>query len=398
MLAMVALATPLSQYTFNSDDYALDLALLGPLVLFVNIQGGQVAVLQGMRRIGDLARLNVIGAGVGTVVAVALYGWLGLRGIIPSLLLIALIQLIVTWRFSRRVAVPKVQLTWKESLQTSSRMIRLGLVFMWNGLLIALVAYLTRSWISQELDLVAVGIFTAAFSLSGMFVNFILGAMGADYYPRLTAVNHDHDAMRRLVNEQAEIGLLLAVPGLLATLTLAPWIVRLFFTSEFLPAAELLQWFVLGCLGRIISWPLGFVMLALGKARWFFATETSANFLHLGMIWIGLSLVGLEGVAISSFCLYLFYIGLVYSVASHLIGFNWAASTLRLLYIFLPLVLGAFVSARMLSLPIATAMGVLVTGVATVFCLRELVQRLGEENNLVQRALGIPGARRLLNL
>jgi PST family polysaccharide transporter len=41
--------------------------------------------------------------------------------------------------------------------------------------------------------------------------------------------------------------------------------IKLFYTSEFLPAVTMLQWFVLGCLGRVIGWPLGFVVLALGK-------------------------------------------------------------------------------------------------------------------------------------
>lgn len=63
----------------------------------------------------------------------------------------------------------------------------------------------------------------------------------------------------RLVNEQTEIGLILAVPGMPATLTLAPWIIHLFYTGEFLPASELSQWFILECLGRVLSWPLGFV-------------------------------------------------------------------------------------------------------------------------------------------
>lgn len=393
MIAMVALAVPLSQYTFESADYALDIALLGPIIFLANIQGGQAAILQGMRRIGDLARLNVIGAAVGTLVAVALYSQLGVRGIIPSLLLISLIQLIATWYFSRRVTVPKVQLTWKESFHAANSMIRLGLVFMWNGLMVALVAYLTRSWISQELDLVAVGIFTAAFSLSGMFINFILGAMGADYYPRLTAVSHDHGAMTRLVNEQTEIGLLIAVPGLLATLTLAPWIILLFFTSEFLPAAELLQWFILGCVGRIISWPLGFVMLALAKSKWFFMIETSFNLLHLGMIWVGLGIVGLEGVAIAFFCLYLIYIAAVYGVARHLIGFRWGGATLRLLYIFLPFVVCAFLSGRMLSLPLATVIGGIVTSIVSLLCVRGLVQRLEEDNGLVRFFFRFPGVR-----
>ena len=69
-------------------------------------------------------------------------------------------------------------------------------------------------------------------------------------------LGRDHGAMRRMVNEQTEIGLLLALPGLFATVALAPWIIRVFYTAQFAGAAELLQWFVLGCLGRVISWPM----------------------------------------------------------------------------------------------------------------------------------------------
>ena len=80
--------------------------------------------------------------------------------------------------------------------------------------------------------------------------------------------------MNRLVNEQTEIGLLIALLGLLATVVLAPWIVHIFYTKEFLHAVELIRWFILGCLGRVISWPLGFLMLALGKGKWYLITET----------------------------------------------------------------------------------------------------------------------------
>lgn len=264
--------------------------------------------------------------------------------------------------------------------------------------MVALVAYLTRAWISQDFDLLAVGIFTAAFSLSGMFINFILGAMGADYYPRLTEVAHDHAAMSRLVNEQTEIGLLLAVPGLLATLTLAPWIIRVFYTGEFLPAAELLQWFILGCLGRVISWPLGFVMLALAKSRWFFLTETTFNLLHLGMVWLGLVTLGVEGVAVAFFCLYVLHIAAVYGVARHLIGFVWSSATTRLLVVILPIVALAFLAARLLPLPFSTGIGMIGTIVVSLMCLRGLVQRLGNDNKIVQMGFLVPGVRWVCNL
>lgn len=392
-VAMVALAPHLSHFTFNSDEYVAEIALLGAVIFFGNIQGGQTALIQGMRRIGDLAQLNIIGALAGFIVSIALYSWLGLRGIIPSLLLLALIQLISSWYFARRIPVPKVHMTWRESFRDAGGMVRLGLAFMWSGVLVAAVAYLTRVFITQEVGLEAVGIFTAAFALSGMFINFILGAMGADYYPRLTAVSDDHVAMNRLVNEQTEIGLLLAVPGLLATLTLAPWLIRVFYTSEFLPAADLLQWFSLGCLGRVLSWPMGFIMIALGKGNWFAAIQTMYNIIHLFLIWVGLLAFGVEGVSMAFFLLYFISTAINYMVYRVLTGFTWSPTTRRLLLLLMPIVTIAFLTGRMLPIWPATSVGVVLSLVAGVLCLRGLVQRIGHEHRVVQMSFRVPGMR-----
>ena len=392
-LAMAALSVPLSRYTFGTRDHALEIALLGVVVLFGNIKGGQMALIQGMRHIGDLARLNVIGSLAGTVVMVILYTWLGLRGIIPALLLLALVQLIATWCFARRIPVLRVEMSWLESLRASGGMLRLGLAFMWNGLLLAIIAYLTRTFIAHDFSLEAVGIFTAAFSLSGMFVNFILGAMGADYYPRLAAVSHDHGTMNRLVNEQIEIGLLLAVPGLLATLTLAPWIIRVFFSSEFLHAADLLQWFILGCLGRVIGWPMGFIVLALGKGFLFATTQTIFNIIHLVLIWCGLVAFGLEGVSMAFFTLYLITPTATFLIVRHLTGFAWSSATRRLILALLPIVALVFIASRLLIPWQATGIGVALTTVASVFCLRGLVARIGHDHRIVRAVCRVPGMR-----
>ncbi len=389
--AMAALSPLLSRWTFGNHDYALEIALLGLVILFGNLAGGQMALIQGYRRIGDLARLNIIGSVAGTLISITCYLSLGLDGIVPALLLMSAVQLAAAWHFARRVPVPAVRMTWIESLRTAGGMVRLGLVFMWSGLIVSLVGYLTRALITQEISLEAVGIFSAAFALSGMLVNFVLGAMGADYYPRLTAVATDHQAVNRLVNEQTEIGLLLAVPGLLATLSLAPWIIRLFYTDAFLPAAELLQWFILGCLGRVVSWPLGFVMLALGKGRWFFITETGANALHLLLIVVGLITLGVEGTAIAFFLLYLAYTAAMLGVARHLTGFAWSGANRRLMMWLLPIVAVTFLAARLLPLWPATGFGVMATMVASVLCLRGLVQRIGVEHRIVQAACRVPG-------
>ena len=65
------------------------------------------------------------------------------------------------------------------------------------------------------------------------YVGFLLGAMAADYYPRLTEVIHDKVAAVRLMNDQAQLGLAIGGPVLLLLIGLAPWVIILFYSKEF---------------------------------------------------------------------------------------------------------------------------------------------------------------------
>ena len=91
--------------------------------------------------------------------------------------------------------------------------------------------------------------------------------MGADFFPRLTAVAQDNSECNRLVNEQAEVGLLLAGPGVLGTLTFAPLVIQLFYSARFGPAVEILRWICLGMMLRVASWPMGYILLAKGARQ-----------------------------------------------------------------------------------------------------------------------------------
>ena len=389
-LAMVAFSPFISQITFGNDQYTLDMAALGVIILLANLSGGQMALLQGTRRIHEMARVNMVSALLTTLISIGFYAWLGLRGIIPALVCGAFLQLALSWRFARRIPVAAVSLDWRQSLDAAGGMVRLGLVFMWNNLLCSAVAYLTVALISQQMGMQAVGLYSAAFSLSGIFVNFVLNAMGADYYPRLLALGHDKPAINRLVNEQTEIGILLAIPGLLATLTLAPWIIRIFYSSEFIPAVKLLQWFTLGCFGRVLSWPLGFVMLALGKGKWFFMTETAANIFHIVLIAFAIPIFGLLGVAMAFPLLYVVYTLAVWMAARQLAIFQWSPASFKLGGLGLLMLLIVFAVCEMFSLWAATLLGILATLMASFYCLSHLTRRIGAEHRLIRVIRRIP--------
>jgi O-antigen/teichoic acid export membrane protein len=145
--------------------------------------------------------------------------------------------------------------------------------------------------------------------------------MAADYYPRLTAAIRDPEAARRAVNQQAEVALLLSGPMLIGTVALAPWLVPLLFSGEFLPAVEILRWQILGDLMKIASWPLGFLLLAAGHGRAFVAVEVGAAVVFVAATAVALHRFGPIAPAIAYLVMYLAYAMAVFALARRSIGF-----------------------------------------------------------------------------
>lgn len=394
-LLTACLSYPLSIWAFDTSEHAGAVALLGLTLLLTAISNGQKSLIQGTRRIGDLARLSVLGVISGTILAVGLYAWLGERGIIPVLIVSAIANLFFSWWFARRIPLVPVSQSFTETWQQSKRLLGLGLAFMWCGLLVAGVEFITRSLIVRELGLEANGIYQGAWGISGMFGGFILGAMGADFFPRLTAVSHDHVEVNRLVNEQTEIGILLALPGLLATLAFAPWLMHIFYSPKFLPGAALLPWFILGVFGQVVSWPMGFIMLAKGAKGWFAATETSAAIIRLILAISLFYWIGLGGIAIAYPILYLALTMVLLRITKRLTGFGWSHAAWKLLAVSTAMVFSALASDYWLQEIPALIIGTLLAAIASLFSMRGIVLRLGSDHRVVRLACRIPGIRRL---
>jgi PST family polysaccharide transporter len=387
-----ALSYPLSQWTFGSHEHAWALAILGSSLLLTTVSGGQMALLQGLRRIGDMARIQILSMVLSTLVAIALYAWLKEKGIVPVLLSSAVISLAFSGFYASRIHLVETSLDWRQALSASKRLISLGIAFMWSAILTAGVAFATRAIITRDLGIEANGIFQSAWGISGMFAGFILSAMGSDFYPRLTAASHDHALMNRMVNEQTEIGILLALPGLLGTMVFAPLVMKFFYSAKFLTGADLLPWLVLGVFFKIISWPMGFIQLAKGATRWFVASETLFGVFHLALTVILLKTSGLQGAAYAFTALYGIYIFAMLLAAKTLSRFSWSRQTLRLLFTSAVVVVTAFLLQKYTHEGTTYSIGALLFLVSAIISLRGIVRRLGSANQWVTRLAALPGA------
>jgi PST family polysaccharide transporter len=240
-------------------------------------------------------------------------------------------------------------------------------------------AYAIRILVRNNIGLEAAGLYQSAWAIGGLYIGFILQAMGSDFYPRLTAVASDDTECNRLVNEQAQIGLLLAGPGVIATLTFAPLVIALFYAATFVAAVEPLRWICLGMALRVIAWPMGFIVLAKGARSIFFWVEVAATVVHVDLAFLLIGRFGLAGATMAFFGLYIWHGLLMYVIVHRLTGFRWSAANLRTGLLFLPLTGAVFCGFFVLPVWVATAFGLAASVVSGIYSLRTVCRLVSLE-------------------
>lgn len=324
------LREPLATYFLSDAEKNVWVGWLALGVALTVASGSQGALLNGMRYIVDLAKLRIYSAFFATILGIAAVWLLGSDGLLFFVISVPLATFILGHYYVRKLPKVIVDPTPLTSLKAQwKNLFQLGFAFMLAGLAVTLGQLAVRTLIQNQLGASDLGLFQAAWTISMTYVGFVLAAMSADYYPRLTGVITDNEATNQLVNEQTEIALLLAGPVFLAMLTLAPWVLILLYSSDFVPAAQILRWQILGDVLKVISWPIGFIIVAKGASKTFLLFESVVMLIFYTLTWFGLDYFGVESTGISFFLMYLIYLPMVYLWAKHKVDFRWTSKNIK---------------------------------------------------------------------
>ena len=342
---MLLCSGQIGSITFHNRDHNLDIALLSLSIIFGTTSGAQVAIIQGVRKISYLAKINVLGALWGTVISLPIIYFFRIRGIVSYLIIMALTTLVTSWWYSKKIPIPDTKASWRDLLADAKPLMGLGLALMTGTIIIFGTSYVLRILIIRYLGLDAAGQFQASSILSTVYVGLLFKAMGTDFYPRLSALSSNDKESRNLVNEQIEAGLLLAVPGVLFTLTFAPLILKIFYSNEFLPAISILRWQVLGVLMQVVSWPMGYILRAKASGGLFVATEIFSGVSYVVATAVGIRNVGLAGIGMAYFAYNVLYLVLIYGIVHKKYSFSFVSKSYKVIMIALTATAAAFLIA-----------------------------------------------------
>ena len=349
-LVLVACFSPLlSKTSFGNYDYTIPFIILSVTLLLDQLSAGQRVVLQGLRRLKDLAKCSAFGVTFGLITSVPLYYWLGIEGIIPTLILNSLCSLLLSWFYSRKIKVEKVNVTPKQTLEQGKLMLVMGVSMSISGILSTIVAYAIRGYIQANGGVEQVGLYQAGFVIMTTYVGMVMNAIATDYYPRLAAINKDNQKCREAVSQQGEIGVMILAPMLTICLVFMPFVLKILYSDKFLAANEYISWACLGMMLRLASWVLAFIFVAKAESKLYIINELSANLYYLVFSLIGYKTLGLTGLGIAFALEYIVYFIQCYLITRKRYNFNFSNSFIKCYGIQLLLIIACLIIVLTLS-------------------------------------------------
>lgn len=333
---------PISMWVFGNSSHSFQFALLSVCMFFTILAAGQAVVLQGLRKISYMVKSSIVWNVCGLVLSLPLYYFYRLDGIVPVFIVVSIAMYLSAYFYRRKIEIQPVIISFDQFKRKGISVLRIGLFIVLASILTTLSFFLVRTFLTKNTGLEAVGLFQAAWTITNVYLMLILKSMGSDFYPRLCTIINDNTKTRLLINEQTYIVLVIAVPMIVLLLLCSKIVLSLLYSPEFEGASTILDWQILGTFFKVLSWPLGFILLAKGKGLIYFLSEALFLMVYLGAIYCLYPVCGFESVGISYLIAYFLYLPVVFLLGCKLSKFQWTIDNIKIGFVSLILVLLAF--------------------------------------------------------
>ena len=337
MLLCVLLSPLLNSWTFTWGNHTLHFILLSPIVALTAVTGGELAVLKGTHRLRALAEISIYGIIAALLTSIPLYYLWGESAIIPSLLIIAGAQLLLTIGYSYRQHPLSLSFK-KRTLGSGVGMVKLGISFVVAGILGSGAEFIVRSYLNTTGGLDEVGLYNAGYMMTMTYAGMVFSAMETDYFPRLSAVKNEVKARNILVNRQVEVSLLLIAPLMVCFMIGIPLLLPLMYSRQFVPIMGMMQIGVFAMYMRAFELPVAYISLARGDSRSYLILEGAYYGLFTAAVIVAHRTAGLFGVGVAFSATGVVFNAVLYLYARRVHGYRLSGGVL--LYLFLQVAIG----------------------------------------------------------
>ena len=339
MLLMLLLMPLISGWIFESNDgYFLPrFMLMSPVLLFMAVANGELAILRGVKRFNKVALYTLATSFLSLAVSVPLYFVFGIGGVFPAILVTAFFQMCLLLRFSLPLYRYRISPFSMKLLLEGIDIVKFGAGYIFASIFTSVAMWLLFAVLSDLGDGETAGLFSAGFMMMTMLPGILFAALDSEYYPRLSGVASNPEVRNRMVNEQVEVQLLVQSPLLMAFVVAMPLLVPLLYDDAFGPAVMMAQVAMLGMFMRTMTYPISFLPLSKGDTSVFVALEIIFNSMLVGLVALGFWLHGLLGAGVALALVHTLDFLMVYMVSRFRYDMRLSGEVLQCLFMQLPL-------------------------------------------------------------
>ncbi len=342
MVACALLSPLLSKYTFGWGKHTLHFLLLSPIVAMTAIMGGELAILKGTRHLGALARISIINVVMALILSAPLFFIWRSKAIVPSMIIVAFAQLVVTIAYSYHFHPLKLSFD-RVIMREGGTMVKLGVGFFLAGLFGSCADFLIRSFVNNTSSPDTLGLFNASFMITMTYGGMVFSAMETDYYPRLSAISRTGTTLNNTVNKQIEVSLLIISPMLVGLIIGLPIILPLLYSHSFLPVTSMAQLTALAMFLRAVKLPIAYLPLSRGDSKAYLLMEGIYAVLYVILSVVCFQVFGLIGMGIAIVLVASFDFVMLNAYMGHRYGYRLSGPAIKLMFQQFPIGIAAYI-------------------------------------------------------
>jgi O-antigen/teichoic acid export membrane protein len=299
-------ANLISEYLFNTSEYAYIIKLIGVTVPFIGIQRVFNGVVNGLSQYKKFAKIDLFGYLLSAVLTVVLLIQYDIDGALVAIAITPVIQLMVLLFIFLKVLREYIQFTQLQfKVPMAKSLLAFSLMSFFSTVLINFVEIDVRTMIVNRITEVDAGIWTAMTFISKNYMVFSAAIFTLYVLPKFASIHTEQGFKKELVSIYKTLLPLFGV-GMILVYVLRFQVIDVIY-PDFTAMAPLFKWQLAGDFVRLGSLVLAHQFLAKKMVRNFIFTELLSLGLFYGLAYYLVAGYGVEGVVMAHFIRYVIY-------------------------------------------------------------------------------------------
>lgn len=298
----------LASIFLHNYEYGSIFTLFACLLIFFVLNTLLLAILNGKKDVRRYILSNIFGSIFMAIITGLLAKGAGLYGALLALSINQSITFFATLYLSRNADWFNLRSFWgKFDPHSAKKLGGFALMALTSTAIVPLAQILIRNRLGQHSGWVAAGYWQGIWKISEMYLMIVTTTLSVYYLPKFSELKDRLELRRELLNGYKLI-LPIAFVGSFTIYLLRDILIKLLFTSEFVPMRDFFAFQLIGDVIKIASWLLGYVLWGQALTKIFIITEIIFGALFVIISFILINTMGIEGVTLAYLLTYILYL------------------------------------------------------------------------------------------